>query len=369
MGPWVDVMVEVAGPGGRPAARGVPGGLGRRAPADAAAALGRAPAVGASTDAASRRRVAARPAPGPRNGRGPIRGRSPPRRGRPGRSAAPARRGPAPPAPRALGEAEERERGASWVQVTPQRPAPHRAEHPRAAAHRRLRRPRPGDPHLARTSCPTRPVLVALTSAAARGVDVTLIIPERLDSRLAQFAGEAHLADLRRGERRRAPPPRRAAAHQERDRRRRPVHRRHRQPRRAQLLPELRALAAGLRPRLHRRARSAAARLPRPQPAGDARPSSRGPASREGSHATRRGTSVRCSEAETSAPLIEPVIEKQRRSSVAGEATLRKGRASLDRHPSFRAPLAALRPAHSACPDCPLTWVSCVRTFTRTSSP
>lgn len=43
---------------------------------------------------------------------------------------------------------------------------------------------------------PDEAILVALTSAAARGVKVTLIVPELLDSALAQAAGEAHLGEL-----------------------------------------------------------------------------------------------------------------------------------------------------------------------------
>lgn len=43
---------------------------------------------------------------------------------------------------------------------------------------------------------PDEAVLVALTSAAVRGVEVVLVIPERLDNALAQLAGEAHLGDL-----------------------------------------------------------------------------------------------------------------------------------------------------------------------------
>jgi len=43
---------------------------------------------------------------------------------------------------------------------------------------------------------PSESLLMALLSAAARGVDVTLIVPAKIDSRLIHFASRAHQADL-----------------------------------------------------------------------------------------------------------------------------------------------------------------------------
>jgi cardiolipin synthase len=43
---------------------------------------------------------------------------------------------------------------------------------------------------------PSAPLLYALLSAAARGVDVTLIVPAKVDSRLVHFAGRAFQTDL-----------------------------------------------------------------------------------------------------------------------------------------------------------------------------
>ena len=43
---------------------------------------------------------------------------------------------------------------------------------------------------------PSEPLLIALNCAAMRGVDVTLIVPAKLDSKLAQFAGDASIASL-----------------------------------------------------------------------------------------------------------------------------------------------------------------------------
>ena len=43
---------------------------------------------------------------------------------------------------------------------------------------------------------PSDPFLIALTCAAMRGVDVTLIVPAKLDSKLAQFAGDASISAL-----------------------------------------------------------------------------------------------------------------------------------------------------------------------------
>jgi len=43
---------------------------------------------------------------------------------------------------------------------------------------------------------PDQSLLSALLSAAGRGVDVTLIVPARLDSRMTQYASRAHQADL-----------------------------------------------------------------------------------------------------------------------------------------------------------------------------
>jgi cardiolipin synthase len=43
---------------------------------------------------------------------------------------------------------------------------------------------------------PSEPLLRALSCAALRGVDVTLVVPTRLDSKLAQFAGDSSFAAL-----------------------------------------------------------------------------------------------------------------------------------------------------------------------------
>ena len=43
---------------------------------------------------------------------------------------------------------------------------------------------------------PDEAMLTALTSAAARGVDVTLIVPKKVDSMLVRFASQAHQGDL-----------------------------------------------------------------------------------------------------------------------------------------------------------------------------
>jgi cardiolipin synthase len=43
---------------------------------------------------------------------------------------------------------------------------------------------------------PDEPLLAALTSAAYRGVEVTLIVPERVDSRLVRMASRSSLRDL-----------------------------------------------------------------------------------------------------------------------------------------------------------------------------
>lgn len=43
---------------------------------------------------------------------------------------------------------------------------------------------------------PDEPLLMALASAAARGVDVTLVVPARVDSKLVSLAGRTHQGDL-----------------------------------------------------------------------------------------------------------------------------------------------------------------------------
>ncbi|BAM04839.1 phospholipase D-like domain-containing protein [Phycisphaera mikurensis] len=89
----------------------------------------------------------------------------------------------------------EPERGTSWVQVVPS--GPHLTgqsirELLLTAVYAARRRVVLTTPYF----IPDEAVLVALTSAAARGVEVALVVPEVLDSALAQAAGEAHLGDL-----------------------------------------------------------------------------------------------------------------------------------------------------------------------------
>ena len=198
VGPWVDVMVEVAGPAVGPLhavfledwaaeRQPMPPRLDpKRLPWEPE----RRPLTGArkSPPAGS----ADRRAPGPETAT--VRGPRDETRGAAARDR-PTR--PQPAGTAELGEVEERERGTCWVQVAPS--GPHLTgqsirELLLTAVYAARKRVVLTSPYFV----PDEAVLVSLTSAAARGVDVTLIVPEVLDSRLAQLAGEAHLDELLR---------------------------------------------------------------------------------------------------------------------------------------------------------------------------
>ena len=82
---------------------------------------------------------------------------------------------------------------------------------------------------------PDPQLLKALIDAAARGVDVKLILPSHSDSEVVFHAGRSHYSALLEGRRQDLRAARRAAAFQDRGHRRRLVVRRLDQPRLAQL--------------------------------------------------------------------------------------------------------------------------------------
>ena len=190
VGPWVDAMVEVAGPAVGPLhAVFLEDWAAERQPMPTLLTAERLPWE-------PERRQHARVAAAGRRARRPE---GPAVRGlraalKPPGVSAPT---PAPAGTAAIGEAEGRDRGTCWVQVAPSGP------HLTGQSIRELLLTAlyAARDHVTLTTpyfVPDEAVLVAMTSAAARGVSVTLIIPERLDSRLAQLAGEAHLPELLR---------------------------------------------------------------------------------------------------------------------------------------------------------------------------
>ena len=187
VGPWVDAMVEVAGPAVGPLhAVFLEDWAAERQPMPALLTAERMPWE------PGRRR----PRRSPRNPRLPRRRAA--GTDQPGRASESFTGGGGGGAGAAVvGEVEGRDRGGCWVQVVPS--GPHMTgqsirELLLTALYAARDRVVLTSPYFV----PDEAVLVAMTSAAARGVSVTLVIPERLDSRLAQLAGEAHLPDLLR---------------------------------------------------------------------------------------------------------------------------------------------------------------------------
>ena len=149
---------------------------------------------------------------------------------------------------------------------------------------------------------PDDAMILALRGAAGRGVKVTLIIPEKVDSLLTRFASRSYYDDLPRRRRGAATLSRGSAPHEVHYGGRGDVDVRHGQPRHAQPVAQLRAGAVHLRPRVRAGAACAASNLP--CPGHPARPGRLEPPAAQGARARERASP--CQPAAMSQPNRQP---------------------------------------------------------------